>query len=44
MRQGNGSDLLGLKDPRSTKIGIIYVGPNDDRKNVLDCNSHTGEN
>jgi hypothetical protein len=35
MRQGNGSDLLGLKDPRSTKIGIIYVGPNDDRKNVL---------
>jgi hypothetical protein len=35
MRQGNGSDLLGLKDPRSTKIGIIYVGPNDVRKNVL---------
>ncbi len=35
MRQGNGSDLLGLKDPRSTKIGIIYVGPSDDRKNVL---------
>src|SRR5260370_18569910 len=35
MRQGNGSDLLGLKDPRSTKIGIIYVGPNDDRKSVL---------
>ena len=35
MRQGNGSDLLGLKDPRSTKIGIIYVALNDDRKNVL---------
>src|SRR5437899_2458511 len=35
MRQGNGSDLLGLKDPRSTKIGIIYVAPNDDRKSVL---------
>ncbi len=35
MRQGNGSDLLGLKDPRSTKIGIIYVASNDDRKSVL---------
>ena len=35
MRQGNGSDLLGLKDPRSTRIGIIYVAPNDDRKSVL---------
>src|SRR5215813_8182864 len=35
MRQGNGSDLLGLKDPRSTKIGIIYVAFNDDRKSVL---------
>lgn len=35
MRQGNGSDLLGLKDSRSTKIGIIYVAPNDDRKSIL---------
>jgi len=35
MRQGNGSDLLGLKDPRSTKIGIIYVALNDDRKSLL---------
>jgi hypothetical protein len=35
MRQGNGSDLLGLKDLRSTKIGIIYVASDDDRKSVL---------
>jgi hypothetical protein len=35
MRQGNGSDLLGLKDSRSTKIGIIYVAPDDDRKSIL---------
>ncbi len=35
MRQGNGTDLLGLNDPRSASIGIIYVSPNDDRKSVL---------
>ncbi len=35
MRQGNGTDLLGLNDPRSASIGIIYVAQNDDRKSVL---------
>jgi hypothetical protein len=35
MRQGNGSELLGMNDPRSQNIGIIYVSPNDDRKGVL---------
>lgn len=35
MRQGNGTDLLELDDPRIESIGIIYVSPNDDRKNVL---------
>lgn len=35
MRQGNGTDLLGINDPRSASIGIIYVSPNDDRKSVL---------
>ncbi len=35
MRQGNGSDLLGANDPRSSTIGIIYVAPNDDRESVL---------
>jgi VCBS repeat-containing protein len=35
MRQGNGADLLGVNDPRSASIGIIYVTPTDDRKSVL---------
>ena len=35
MKQGNGSELLGMNDPRSQSIGIIYVSPNDDRKSVL---------
>lgn len=35
MKQGNGSELLGMNDPRSQSIGIIYVAPNDDRKSVL---------
>jgi hypothetical protein len=35
MRQGNGSDLLGVNDPRGASIGIIYVTPTDERKNVL---------
>src|SRR5579884_3694378 len=35
MRQGNGSDLLGVNDPRSASIGIIYVTSTDDRKSVL---------
>ncbi|GHO42906.1 hypothetical protein [Ktedonospora formicarum] len=35
MRQGNGSDVLGVNDPRSQKIGMIYVSPNDEHKNVL---------
>ena len=35
MRQGNGTDLLGMNDPRSATIGVIYVSPNDDRTSVL---------
>src|SRR6266498_5179766 len=35
MRQGNGTDILGVNDPRSATIGVIYVSPNDDRKSVL---------
>ncbi|GLV60918.1 hypothetical protein KDH_77370 [Dictyobacter sp. S3.2.2.5] len=35
MRQGNGTDLLGMNDPRSATIGVIYVAPTDDRKTVL---------
>jgi VCBS repeat-containing protein len=35
MRQGNGSELLGTNDPRSSGIGIIHVSPSDDRKSVL---------
>jgi hypothetical protein len=35
MRQGDGTDLLGLSDPRSASIGVIYVAPNDDRQSVL---------
>src|SRR5438034_10139990 len=35
MRQGNGSELLGVNDPRSSGIGIIHVSPSDDRKSVL---------
>ncbi|HLZ61769.1 MAG TPA: hypothetical protein VKR06_32915, partial [Ktedonosporobacter sp.] len=35
MRQGNGTDLLGVNDPRSASIGVIYVATNDDRKSVL---------
>lgn len=35
MRQGNGTDLLGMNDPRSATIGVIYVSPVDDRRSVL---------
>ncbi len=35
MRQGNGSDILGVNDPRSGTMGIIYVSPNDERASVL---------
>ena len=35
MKQGNGSDLLGVNDPRNGTIGIIYVEPADDRESVL---------
>lgn len=35
MRQENGTELLGADDPRSARIGIIHVTPNDDRKSVL---------
>ena len=35
MRQGDGADLLGVSDPRSANIGVIYVAPNDNRQSVL---------
>ncbi len=35
MRQGNGTDILGLNDPRNASIGVIYVSPTDERKSVL---------
>lgn len=35
MRQGNGTELLGVNDPRGTSIGLIHVTPDDDRKSVL---------
>ena len=35
MKQGNGSDLLAVNDPRNGTIGIIYVEPTDDRESVL---------
>jgi hypothetical protein len=35
MRLGDGSDLLGVNDPRSTSIGIIRVDPTDVRQDVL---------
>ena len=35
MRQGDGSDLLGQSDPRNADIGILYVGPEDSRQEIL---------
>ena len=35
MRQDDGSELLGVNDPRSATIGVIHVAPNDDRPSVL---------
>jgi hypothetical protein len=35
MRQGNGAELLGAADPRSSSIGIIDVAPTDDREGVV---------
>ncbi len=35
MRQDDGSELLGVNDPRSATIGVIHVAPNDDRQSVL---------
>ncbi len=35
MRQADGSELLGASDPRAGEIGVIYVAPHDDRKDVL---------
>jgi hypothetical protein len=35
MRQADGSELLGANDPRAAEIGVIYVAPSDDRKDVL---------
>jgi hypothetical protein len=35
MRLGDGTDLLGVNDPRSASIGIIRVDPTDVRQDVL---------
>ncbi len=35
MKQGNGTDVLGLNDPRNASIGVIYVSPNDEKKSIL---------
>lgn len=35
MRQSNGTDILGVNDPRSGTIGILYVFPEDERASVL---------
>lgn len=35
MRQSDGSEILGPKDPRNIVIGIIHVSPNDDRQSVI---------
>ncbi|HLJ34259.1 MAG TPA: hypothetical protein VKU38_11430, partial [Ktedonobacteraceae bacterium] len=35
MRQSNGTDILGVNDPRSGTIGILYVFPDDERASVL---------
>ncbi|MBE3567792.1 MAG: hypothetical protein IMW90_18905 [Thermogemmatispora sp.] len=35
MRQADGSELLGAGDPRAEEIGVIYVAPTDERKDVL---------
>lgn len=35
MKQGNGSELFGWDDPRSSTIGIIEVAPGDDRQRIL---------
>jgi len=35
MKQGNGTDVLGLNDPRNASIGVIYVSPTDEKKSVL---------
>ncbi|MBV9231844.1 MAG: hypothetical protein JOZ18_21220, partial [Chloroflexi bacterium] len=35
MRQLNGSELFGANDPRSMRIGIIDVAPEDDRLSIL---------
>ncbi len=35
MKQGNGTDVLGLNDLRNASIGVIYVSPNDEKKSVL---------
>ena len=35
MRQGNGTDVLGLNDPRNASIGVIYVSANDENAHVI---------
>ena len=35
MRQSNGTDILGINDPRGGTIGIIYISPDDERASVL---------
>ncbi|HVB23901.1 MAG TPA: VCBS domain-containing protein [Ktedonobacteraceae bacterium] len=35
MRQSNGTDILGVNDPRSGTMGILYAFPEDERASVL---------
>ena len=35
MRQSNGTDILGVNDPRSGTIGVLYVTSDDERASVL---------
>ncbi len=42
-RQGNGTDLLGVNDPRAASIGIIYVAPANDWTRCAACYPDAGE-
>ncbi|HCI79589.1 MAG TPA: hypothetical protein DHW02_07860 [Ktedonobacter sp.] len=37
MRQGTGTDVLGLNDPRNGRIGVIYVSANDENSYVINA-------
>ena len=37
MRQGNGTAVLGLNDPRNASIGVIYVSANDENAQVINA-------